>query len=71
VSGHVRRVGLVLGRAGEIGLLSVHVRIGRLIVGTFPASSGYCRDVFVEVGLVSGRDRRGRFYIDTCSARSA
>jgi len=33
--------------------------------------SGYCGDVFGEVGLVSGCVRRGRFIVATCSVMSA
>jgi len=50
--------------------MSVHVRRCRLIVGTCLAMSGMCRDVFGEVGLVSGRFLRCRFNVGTCSARS-
>jgi len=33
--------------------------------------SGYCGDLFGEVGLVSGCVRRGRFIVGTCSVMSA
>jgi len=33
------------------------VRHRRFIVGTCSARSDYCRDMFVEVGFVSGRVR--------------
>jgi len=33
--------------------------------------SAFSRDMFFEVGLVSGRVRRGRFSVGTCSAKSA
>jgi len=56
--------------SGEVGLLSVHVRRGRLNVGTFSARSGVCRDVFGEVVLVSRLVRQGWINVGTCSAIS-
>jgi len=44
---------------GDAALVSGHVRRGRLIVVTCSARSFYCRDMFDEVGIVSGRFRRG------------
>jgi len=53
------------------------VRRGRVSVGTFSAKSGYSRDVFGDVGVVSERVRRcrilsafvrhSRFSVGTCS----
>jgi len=40
-------------------------------VGTCAARSDYCRDVFDEFVLVSGRVRRGRIFVGTCPERSA
>jgi len=42
---------------GKVGLVSVNIQRGRLSVGTWSAKSGYFRDAYVEVGLVSGRVR--------------
>jgi len=52
VSGRFRRVRLS-GRdvLGEVGFLSVRVRRSRLSVGTCPARSAKCRDVFGDVGF--------------------
>jgi len=50
--------------------MSVHVRRCRLIVGTCLAMSSMCRDVFGEVGLVSGRFRRCRVSVKTFSELS-
>jgi len=50
--------------------MSGHGRRGRLSVGTCPARSGYCREVFGEVVLVPGRVRPGRHSVGTYSARS-
>jgi len=36
--------------------------------GLVPAKSGFCLEVFGEVGLVSGHVRRGRLNVWTCSA---
>jgi len=54
---------------GDVGLVSGHVRRGRLIVVTCSAKSCFCRDMFAEVGIVSGRFRRGMVSVDTFSAR--
>jgi len=40
--------------------MSVRVRKCRVSVGTFPVTSALGRDISGEVGLVSGRNRRGR-----------
>jgi len=50
--------------------MSLYVRRSRDIVATFPDRSALFRDLFCEVGLVSGRDRRGRHFVRTCPARS-
>jgi len=47
-----------------------HVRRGQVSVGTCSARSGWCRDVFGNVGLVSGLVRQGRVSVGTFSARS-
>jgi len=44
------------------------VRQGRVIIGMVSARSDLCLDLFDEVGLVSGRVRRGRLGVATCSA---
>jgi len=48
---------------GEVGLLSENVGRCQIIVGTCQARSALCRDVFREVGLVSGLGRRGRVIV--------
>jgi len=42
----------------------------RFSVGNFSAITAYCRDVFDEVMLVSGRVQRNRLNVGTCSTRS-
>jgi len=44
---------------------------GSVIVGTCPAKSNFCRDVFSEVGLVFRLVRRGSVNVGTCSAMLA
>jgi len=46
------------------------VRRGRVIVGTCSAKTGYSRDVFGDVGVVSERVRWCRLIVGTCSAKS-
>jgi len=55
----------------KVGFMSVHVRRGRLSVGTCSTRSGKCRYVVGEVGLVSGHVLRGRIFVGPCSALSA
>jgi len=46
-----------------VGLMSVLVWQGRINVGTYLARTDLCRDLFVEVGLVSGLVRRRRVVV--------
>jgi len=48
--------------------VTLRVRRSRLIVVTYSASSGYFRDLFAEVFLVSGRLRSGLVSVGTCTA---
>jgi len=43
---------------------------GMVIVGTCPARSAYCRDLFGKVVLVSARVGRGLVNVGTCSVPS-
>jgi len=64
-------VGFVSGLARLGRGLLVRVRRSRHSVWTCSAKSGYCRDVFDEVFLVSGRVRRVLLIVGTCSTTSA
>jgi len=46
--------------SGVVGLLSGLLRRGRVSVGMCSVRSAFCRELFGEVWLVSGRVRRGR-----------
>jgi len=50
--------------------MSVRVRRVRLSVGTCSKRLGKCRYAFGEVGLVTGLDRRSRFIVASCPAKS-
>jgi len=63
VSGRVLEVGLLPDVLDDVGLLSVHIRRGRVNVGTCSEKSVYCRDLFGNVGLVSVRVRRIRLSV--------
>jgi len=52
-------------------LFSERIRPGRVSVGTCSVMSGYCRDVFGEVGLASGLVQRRRVVVGMYSERSA
>jgi len=54
---------------GEVGLVTVRVRLGRVSVGTCSAKSGYSREVFGVVVVVSGPVRRCRLSVWTFLAR--
>jgi len=45
---------------GDVGIVSGHVRRGRICVGPYSARSAYCRDLSGDVGLISGCVLRGR-----------
>jgi len=51
-------------------VLSVRVRRGRFIVGTFPAWPGKCRYVFGEDYLMTGLVRRIQVIVGMCPASS-
>jgi len=59
VSGRIRRGRFSVGMCSTISVVSERVRRCRLSVGTCSKKSCYCRDVFGEYGLVSGRVRLG------------
>jgi len=46
------------------------LRRGQVIVGTCSAKSGYSRDLFGDVGVVSERVRRSRLIVGACPVRS-
>jgi len=63
-------VGLVTRLVRKLQIMSVRVWRFRFNVGTSSKSLDKCRYAFSEVGLVSGLDRRSRFFVASCPARS-